>query len=113
MKTPLLIFTSAGAGTIFRLFWAVRFELENIKNNKTVLIKEPKYREGTPVRIYKYKTHFEKGYKSRWTKEVFTISKVFPADVTTYERKDENGENIKGRFYEAEIRPSIFPATDV
>lgn len=79
---------------------------ENIKNEKTVLIKEPKYKIDTPVRIYKYKTTFEKGFKPRWTTEVFRISKIFPGEVTTYELRDENGEDIKGRFYEAELSPT-------
>jgi hypothetical protein len=82
---------------------------ESVKNEKTVLIKEPKFKINTPVRIYKYKTHFEKGYKSRWTNEVFRISKVFPGEVTTYELRDKDGEDIKGKFYEAELLPTIFP----
>ena len=71
-------------------------------------IQDPKYDIGTPVRIYKYKAIFEKGYRPRWTTEVFYIDNVHPTDPLTYSVKDASGEEIKGRFYSAELKPTIF-----
>src|SRR5437773_2215328 len=70
--------------------------------------KKPRYKIGDFVRIYKYKNLFEKGYIGRWTKEVFQISKILPTIPITYLIKDEDGEVIKGGFYEQELLKSEF-----
>src|SRR5271156_430422 len=51
--------------------------------NKTIQDKQdrtyyapPKFHVGDLVRIYKYKIHFEKGYETNFTKEVFRITEV-------------------------------------
>ena len=70
--------------------------------------KPPKYKIGDFVRIYKYKNLFEKGYIGRWTKEVFQISEVLRTNPVTYNIMDEDGEVIKGGFYEQELLKSEF-----
>jgi len=46
-------------------------------------IKTPKYAIGDLVRITKKKNIFEKGYTSKWTVEVFTISEAAIVIVST------------------------------
>ena len=59
---------------------------------------------GDYVRIYKYKTHFEKGYKPNWTTEIFRIKRFKPTfPVTTYIVEDLQGEEIQGGFYKEEL----------
>lgn len=36
----------------------------------------PKFKVGDRLRIYKYRTLFEKRYKPNWTKEIFIINEV-------------------------------------
>lgn len=40
------------------------------------------------VSIYKYKHNFNKGYALNWTTNIFTISKIFNTNPTTYQLKD-------------------------
>ena len=47
---------------------------------------------------------FDKGYTPYWTEEIFTVSEVRYTDPITYKLKDLNGEEIKGSFYEQELR---------
>ena len=66
--------------------------------------KEPKLKLGDHVRLSKKKSLFEKGYTTRWTEEIFVITKVKRTDPVTYEVTDLNGEPIKGSFYEQELQ---------
>jgi hypothetical protein len=72
--------------------------------NKRVINTKPKYKVGDVVRISKYKHIFSKGYNPSWTGELFTIDQVQDTKPVTYILKDENGETIKGGFYEQEIQ---------
>lgn len=67
--------------------------------------KTPKYQIGDLVRISKAKKTFEKGYKTNWTKEVFEIKRVHPKTLPEYSIQDLNGEDILGKFLEAELQP--------
>jgi len=60
--------------------------------------------DGDKVRITRKKGTFEKEYTSRWTEEVFTVSDVRYTDPTTCKIVDYNKEEIKGSFYEPELR---------
>ena len=60
---------------------------------------------GLFVRIPKEKKVFYKGYKTRWTAEIFKIKKVNIGSPTTYDLKDLNGEDIRGVFYRQELNP--------
>ena len=65
------------------------------------------------VRIYKYKTHFEKGYKPNWTTEIFQIKRVnFTLPVITYTVQDLQGEEIKGGFYKEELLKTNVQSSD-
>ena len=68
---------------------------------KVIEAKEPKYKVGDYVRISKNKRLFEKGYTSKFTKEVYKIvSLKFPPYPIVYELEDLSGEKIEGWFYE-------------
>lgn len=68
-----------------------------------------KFRLGDPVRISKYKTIFEKGYKPSWSTELFKIVKVNVTNPPTYMLESSEGEPIKGCFYEAELQKTNSP----
>ena len=47
---------------------------------------------------------FAKGYTPNWSKEVFVVNKVQNTVPWTYLIHDLNGEEMKGSFYEQELR---------
>ena len=59
---------------------------------------------GDEVRITKKKKVFEKGYTTRWTEEIFTITEVQNTNPVTYKLADLQGEEIKGTIYEPELQ---------
>ena len=64
-----------------------------------------KYMIGDYVRISKVKKTFEKGYTTRWSKEVFKIISIDTNQRPfVYELDDLQGENVKGNFYEEELQ---------
>ena len=64
----------------------------------------PKFSVGDKVRITKKKKVFEKGYTTRWTEEIFTITEIQNTNPITYKLADLQGEEIKGTFYEPELQ---------
>ena len=58
-----------------------------------------KFSVGDRVRISKKKKTFEKGYTTRWTEEIFRITKVKRTSPVTYRIADHNGEKIEGSRY--------------
>ena len=64
----------------------------------------PKFLVGDEVRISKKKKVFEKGYTTRWTEEIFTITEIQNTNPVTYKIADLQGEEIKGTFYEPELQ---------
>ena len=64
----------------------------------------PKFSVGDEVRISKKKKVFEKGYTTRWTEEIFTITKIQNTNPITYKIADLQGEEIDGTFYEPELQ---------
>ena len=71
-------------------------------------IKKPKFKVGDRVRISKKKSTFEKGYTTRWTREIFVIEQVLNTNPVTYKINDLKGEEIKGSFYEQELQITEF-----
>jgi hypothetical protein len=67
-----------------------------------------KFKVGDRVRIYSYKTKFDKGYKHNWTTEIFVVSEVRPTNPITYKVKDLDGEDIIGSFYTQELQLTKF-----
>ena len=63
----------------------------------------PKFKVGDLVRIYKYKGHFEKGYETNFTRDIFKIVKVLHTIPVTYKIEALDGEEILGAMYEPEL----------
>ena len=63
----------------------------------------PKFSIGAHFRITKKKKTFDKVYTQRLTEEVFRISEIQLTVPVTYKKKDYNGEEIQGSFYEQEL----------
>ena len=78
---------------VWRNLYPDRLEIRDIN---------PKFSVGDKVRISKKKKTFEKGYTTRWTEEIFTITEVQRTQPPMYKIADLNGEEIKGTFYEPE-----------
>ena len=81
--------------TVWRNLYPNRFDILDIN---------PKFSVGDKVRISKKKALFEKGYTTRWTEEIFTITKIKRTSPVTYKIADLNGEEIDGTFYEPELQ---------
>jgi hypothetical protein len=77
-------------------------------NNKLILTNRRLFKVGDRVRIYRYKTLFEKGYKPNWTKEIFVISEINKTNPITYKIRDLNNEPIIGSFYTQELNKTSF-----
>ena len=67
---------------------------------KEVNDKNPKFKVGDHVRIYKYTNIFTKGYMPNWSEKIFVISKIKNTVPWTHVLNDLNGEEIIGTFYE-------------
>ena len=75
--------------------------IENVEeNNKN----DPEFKVGDNVRISKYKNIFAKCYTSNLSEEVFVVNKIQNTVPWTYLINDLNGEEIKGSFYEKELK---------
>jgi transposase InsO family protein len=66
--------------------------------------KQPKFQIGDTVRISGSRRAFAKGYRDKWTEEVFRIVKIYQTDPLTYGLTDYLGESIKGKFYAQELQ---------
>jgi hypothetical protein len=65
-----------------------------------------KFKIGDSVRIYKFKGTFAKGYEKNWTLEVFKVAQIHPSFPITYSLKDENDEEIIGKFNSEQLQKS-------
>ena len=84
-------------------------DVNNINNHKNDSLPDKiKFKVGDHVRIFKYKKHFDKGFISKWTNEIFIIKKILNTNPITYRIIDKNGEDIIGRFYTNELQRSNF-----
>ena len=61
---------------------------------KEVNDRDPKFKVGDHVRIYKYKHFFAKGYTPTWSEEVFVVNKIKNTVLWAYVINDLNGEEI-------------------
>ena len=66
--------------------------------------KDPKFKVGDRVRIWKYKNIFAKGFTQNWSEQVFVIRKIKNTVPWTYVNSDLNGEPIDGAFHEKELQ---------
>ena len=81
--------------TVWRNLYPDRLKIHNLI---------PRFSVGDRVRITKKKKTFEKGYTTRWTEEIFTITKIQNTKPITYKIADLNGKEIVGSFYEPELQ---------
>lgn len=81
---------------------------ENLYPEKEEIKKPIKFKVGDRVRIGKKKGQFEKGYTTRWTREIFVIEEVLDTNPVTYKIKDLKDEEITGSFYEQELQITEF-----
>ena len=77
---------------------------KSLPNHAEIKDIKPKFSVGDKVRISKKKKTFKKGYTTRWTEEIFTITEVKRTSPVTYKIADLNGEEIRGTFYEPELQ---------
>ena len=85
----------------------------NLSNQKHVFnnlykIKVPQetqfFKNGDNVRVQLIRNVFEKGYKPNFSKEIFTIHKVFnTSPYFKYKVKDKKGTLVRGSFYGKEL----------
>ena len=82
---------------------------KNVKNSDVLSIlyskplrksRKPMFEIGDRVRISKYDLPFRKGCKPQFTKEVSETVAFFSRKPPTYTIKDEQGEIIRGKFYQ-------------
>ena len=66
--------------------------------------RDPKFKIGNHVRIWKYKKIFAKGYTPNWSEVFFVISKIKNTIIWTYVISDLSGEEIIGSFCEKELQ---------
>jgi transposase InsO family protein len=68
----------------------------------------PRYKIGDNVRIDRAKNIFEKGYEYKWSREIFSVDKVYDLyKPFMYRLNDSNNERIEGRFYEQQLEPVL------
>ena len=70
--------------------------------------KKPTFKVGDRVRISKYVLPFRKGYKPQFTREFFEIVAIATRKPPTYTIKAEQGEVIRGKFYQKELIKVIY-----
>jgi len=80
----------------------------NFQNELKLAKRKLKFKVGDRVRMFKWKSHFEKRYTSQWTPEIFIVYKVNSTVPVTYEVEAEDGEEIIGKFYENELQHTDF-----
>lgn len=79
--------------------WHILYDNDLIDGKTTF-----KFHLGDRVRLAKKKGHFEKGYTTNFTKEIFVISKRIARSPPVYKIKDLNGEEIEGTIYANELQ---------
>ena len=75
-----------------------------INFKKEVNDRNPKFKIGDHVRIFKCKNIFAKGYTPNWSEEAFVVSKIKNTVPGACVINDLNGEEIIGTFYEKELQ---------
>jgi hypothetical protein len=80
----------------------------NNYNEHYIQKKKPKFKVGDRIRIFKWKSLFEKGYTGYYTEEIFKVSEILYTTPITYKIKDLDGEEVIGSFYTEELQRSRF-----
>ena len=88
----------------------IKMKPADVKDNtyidfeKEVIDKDPKFKVGDYVRIFKYKNIFAKGYTPNWSTEVLIINRIKNTVPWIYIINDLNREEIIVTFYEKELQ---------
>lgn len=80
-----------------------KFLLDTVYREKNQIVKKPKFKLGSFVRVSKYKNIFEKKYTPNWSTEIFRIIKIDLKYPELYYIQDYLGENVLGAFYRWEL----------
>ena len=75
-----------------------------LEYEKEINLRKPKFKVGDTIRMYRWKSHFEKRYTKRWMNELFKIVDVIDTVPWTYKLYDLKGEEILGSFYSQELQ---------
>ena len=94
--------------TPFEMSFKTAIPNNNINTAKLASHKLPKFQVGDFVRVPDKRSVYSKGYTSNWNIELFEIHSINKRNPVTYTLNDENGEIIKGKYYEQELLRSIF-----
>ena len=73
----------------------------------TAVKRQIRLKVGDTVRISGTRRAFAKGYRDKWSEEVFNIVKVYDTNPVTFGLADYSGEVIKGKFYANELQKTI------
>ena len=76
--------------------------VSQIAQQSSKLLRKPNLKPGDKVRIAKEDIPFKKGYKQRFSDEVFQITKIAIFNPPSYLLVDSE-EDVKGKFYEPEL----------
>ena len=82
--------------------------IQSHNNENSTLNEKIKFKVGDRVRLFKWKSKFEKGYTHKWSKEIFIVDKVFDTKPVTYKVRDLDDEEVLGRFYTNELTRTNF-----
>jgi len=93
---------------------AYQNSLNNTKNSAHIPRSEmqgviTKYHVGDYVRVQTSRSAFAKESVSKWSREVFIVSRVLPTWPTTYTIEDRLGEAILGSFYDKDLQATTLP----
>ena len=76
----------------------------NVLYGKRYDVKPPKFERGHRVRISHVRHQLKKAYLANWSEELFKIHKVHKGIPNVYTLIDDNGDILKGKFYEPELQ---------
>ena len=63
------------------------------------------YKKGDKVRISHMVITFKRAYNEKWTRKIFKVVQSFKCfGIREYHLCDLDGEDVKGKFYEAELQ---------
>ena len=65
--------------------------------------RRPKFKKGDRVRLQRQKGTFEKGFRARWTQQVYRVSDVQRTIPITYKVEDLNGRQLPNSYHEPEL----------
>lgn len=86
---------------------ARKLSLATVESRSGNPVRSPRFSVGDRVRIAYKEMPFKKGYKQKFTNEVFQVARVSNprnnSQPPTYLLQDRNGEKIIGRFYGNEL----------